>query len=172
MPVHRRQDRVVVDLFELNHDLRLHLLQVHRGALMGLGGGNVAGNQFGDPRHLALQEHLARLQLTQLRLNLPVIEPHQHVALGDALALAIADIDDAVADQAGDLGPAHRLDAAGGIDDLHRGAARGRGRLHLGPLPELPPEDGGGQQQHDEAKADETPVFHTDTHSRHGAAGC
>src|SRR5450759_6009923 len=78
-------------------------------------------------------------QLDLPRLDLAVVEPHQHVALGNDLALAVAEIDDAVAKQARDLGLAHRLDATGGIDDLDRGAARGRHRRDLRSAPEAPP---------------------------------
>jgi len=44
---------------------------------------------------LALGEILSRLEFLELRALLAVVEPHQHVALGDHLAFAIAELDDA-----------------------------------------------------------------------------
>ncbi len=114
------------------------MLQIHGGALVRLRGRRAARDQIAHPRHLALEELLARLQLLEPRPHLAIVEPRQHVALGDRLALAIADVDDAVADHARHLGPAHRLDAAGGIDDLDRGAAS-RGGGDQGPAREKPP---------------------------------
>ena len=62
-------------------------------------------------------------------------EPHQHVALGDRLALAIAEVDDAAADQGRHLGPAHRLHGARRIDDLDRGSRHGATAVISGPRP-------------------------------------
>ena len=51
-------------------------------------GGGAARHQFADARHLALEELLARVQFLQLRLRLAVVEPREHITLGDGLALA------------------------------------------------------------------------------------
>jgi len=157
--VHRRHDDVVVDLLKLHGDLRLYLPEIHRGAFVVLRGGRAAGDQFAYPRHFALEEGLARLEILQLRLDFAVVEPRQHVTLGNRLALAVAEIDDAVAHQARHFGPAHRLDAAGGIDDLDRGAARRRDGGHLGPAPEIPPARR-SQQQRDRYGNQQISSFH------------
>jgi hypothetical protein len=152
--VHRRHDGVVGNLLGLHGDQPLHRLQIHGGAFVRLRRRGAARDQFAHARHLALEEIFARLQLLEPRPHLAIVEPRQHVALGDGFALAVADFDDAVADDARHLGPAHRLNAAGGIDDFDRGAARGGDGGNLLPDPEAPPgghryqqQDRGGNQQ-------------------------
>jgi hypothetical protein len=99
----------------------------------------VAGDELGDPREFALGELLARLELLQLGADFAVVEPGEHVALGDLPALAMAHLDDPVADHARDLGPADRLDGTGRIDDLGGGAARCHRHLDFGDAYEAPP---------------------------------
>ena len=84
---------------------------------------------------LALGEILARPSSMQLRARLLVVEAREHVALGDGFALAVAQIDDALADQARHLGPAHRLHRAGAVDDLDRRAAARLTAATSGPRP-------------------------------------
>ena len=93
-----------------------------------------------DALHLALGELLAGPQLLELRARLPVVEAREHVALGHGLALAVAHLDDAIADQARHLGPAHRLDRARRVDDLDSRAARRRHGGDLRTAAKAPPQ--------------------------------
>src|SRR5690606_27920021 len=73
--------------------------------------------------------------------RLAVIEAGKDVALSDRLALAAAQLDDALAHERGDLCPGLRLDDAAGIDDLCRLAPMRRDDPYLcGPGHE--PDDG------------------------------
>ena len=63
----------------------------------------------------------------------------REVPLGDSFSFAITNIDNAVPNDARDLGPAHRLDPARSVNDLGRSAARRRDRGHDRKAAESPP---------------------------------
>jgi hypothetical protein len=86
-------------------------------------------------REFTLREILARFELKELRTWLPVVQPNQHVALGNGATLAVADFDNALPYHARDLGPADRLDIASRINDLGCGSTRRRGRANRGTAP-------------------------------------
>ena len=115
---------VVVDLLDLHRDQRLDLLAGPSRRARTPAWSRRRAPISSLTRVISRLRNSSRaLQFLQLRLHLAVVEARQHVAFGDRLALAVADLDDAVADEARHLGPAHRLDRAGGVDDLDRGAA-------------------------------------------------
>ena len=124
--IHGGGDRIILELLHENGDQRLHLAQVGRGPLVGLRRRHAASDELGDAGQLALGEVLAGLELEQLSTQLPVVEAGQYVTRSNRLAFAIAELDDAGAKKARDLGPAHRFDRPRRIDDLDRGAT-GRG---------------------------------------------
>jgi len=104
-----------------------------------------APEEIGLATELALGKVFARPQLVQLRPHVLVVEARQHVALGDHLALAIADLDDAIADDGRHSRPADRLDRARRVDDLDRGATHRRdSRDHRHRAHEPPPCSGRG----------------------------
>ena len=146
--VHRSDDRVLVDPLRLDRDLSLNLLQVHRGALIGLRRRGAAADQLADARHLLLRRIPRAPPARAAARGPPLVEVDQHVALGDRLALAVAKVDDAVAQKARYLGPMYRLDRAGRVDDLDRRAAHRRHGAHHRHRAHEPPPAGGNHNGH------------------------
>jgi hypothetical protein len=130
----------------LNCDQSLHSLQVHGGALICLRRGRPARDQIADPRHLALEKVFARLEFFQSGLHLTAVESRQDVTFCYGLAFAIADLDDAVMDDACDLRPADGLDATGRVDDFDRRSSRRGHRRNLRRPRKCPPTSAGSQQ--------------------------
>jgi hypothetical protein len=114
--------------------------------------------QFGHARHLALEEILARSQFAELRPRFAIIKPGEHLALGDLIALAITNLHDPIADQAADLRPVPWLDCAGGVNDLHRGAAHRRDRGHGRPAAVKKPPPSRQRRERQHHNGDSSPV--------------
>jgi hypothetical protein len=146
-PVHRRRDGVVGELLHLHRYQGLDLAQVHGDPLLRLYGGGAPAQQLRHALRLALGELFARPQFLELRARLPIVEPREHITPGNRLALAIANLDDAIAHQARNLGPAYRFDRARGIHDLDSRAVRCRHGGNIGTPGQTPPPEPSRQNE-------------------------
>ncbi len=136
----RGEDLVVAEPLRRGGDEGADLREIGDGLVIGLLGGDAALQELAHPVDLALGERLAGLLLGEIGAHLAVVEAGEHVALLHRAALAGAMLDDALPRHGGHLGPAHRLDHAGRIDDLGRRAAADRLQLHLRPAAVAPPQ--------------------------------
>jgi hypothetical protein len=118
--VERRAQDIRLEPRLLCRDQRLDPCLLALGPLEFLLGADVAGGEVAEPCRGRASQSSRGQRVREVPPAARVVETRQHVACCDAAALAVAELDDPLADEGRHLSPGARLDDARGIDDLCR----------------------------------------------------